>query len=87
MSDLDDMHASREYKEAEMLNRRIADFMRKWRPDHPDDRREALEFEADLIGLIRAAHMQATEPFARRLRDCMKLQPMFPFPTPPEKKG
>ena len=73
-------------KEQEYFNLKIAHFIKKYRPDHIDER-AALEFEAELIGLIRATHMQAVEPFALRLADAMKLQQMFPFPTTPDKKS
>ena len=79
MDIFDPAKASYDFKEAEILNLRIAEFMRRYRPSHEDDAQEACRFEADLFGLIRAAHMQATEPFARRLADAMKLQPLFPF--------
>jgi hypothetical protein len=50
-------------KEQEFLNLRIAHFIRRYKPK---DEYEAQQFEAELIGFIRTAHMQATEPFVRR---------------------
>jgi len=50
-------------KEEEYLNLRIAHFIRRYKPK---DEYEAEQFESELIGFIRTAHMQATEPFVRR---------------------
>jgi hypothetical protein len=80
MNATDAMHAEQQRREADHLNESLADFMRRFRPD---DAYDAHMFETDLIGLIRTAHMQAVEPFARQLGAAMALHPIFP---PPLKK-
>ena len=67
MSDLDDMNAERRMREHDHLNLRIADFIRRYKPKDEYDVREveAELIEAELIEIIRMAHMQATESFAR----------------------
>ena len=81
MSDFGDMERERQRREMDHLSLRIADFMRRYRPDSD---REIFQFEADLIAIVQTAHMQAVEPFARKLADAMRMLPAFPFPA--EKK-
>jgi hypothetical protein len=67
-----------------MFERMMESFLKRWEPQHQEDR---YAFHVELHSLIRQVYRDAQEPLIDQITKMMSAMPMFPTRIMPDQSG